>query len=147
MLGGGYCRSEAVCSIFLQKRRHARRIYAHIVHVKINCDGFKAEGITYPSHVMQKQLLKEFYEECQVLPETVDWIELHATGTRVRYFTEWISATPGKFSRRDAKIVKFYYCEMKLEIISLPKVRILNGLGFSKMMLSNRAKGLGFKGS
>lgn len=85
LVGNGYCRAETVCSIFLQKRKDARRIYAQVVHTKINCDGYKPEGITYPSFVMQKRLLKEFYEECDIPPNQVDWIELHASGTRVSY--------------------------------------------------------------
>jgi fatty acid synthase len=69
--------------IFLQKARDAKRVYARVVHAKTNSDGFKAEGITYPSQKMQKQLLEEFYEECGVNPMSLDFLEAHGTGTKV----------------------------------------------------------------
>ncbi|XP_069677436.1 fatty acid synthase-like isoform X2 [Periplaneta americana] len=79
----GYARSEAVCVAFLQKARDAKRIYARVVHAKTNCDGYKEQGITYPSGVMQKELLQQFYQECSVNPASVDFIEAHGTGTKV----------------------------------------------------------------
>lgn len=41
----GYCRSEAVVSMFVQRRKEARRVYATLVHSKTNADGFKTEGL------------------------------------------------------------------------------------------------------
>lgn len=79
----GYCRSEAICAILLQKKKHSRRVYARVMHVKTNCDGFKDQGITYPSGEIQQCLLQEFYEECDVDPASLAWIEAHGTGTRV----------------------------------------------------------------
>lgn len=35
----GYTRSEAVCLIFLQKAKDAKRIYSTVVYSKTNCDG------------------------------------------------------------------------------------------------------------
>ncbi|XP_018336345.1 fatty acid synthase-like [Agrilus planipennis] len=79
----GYVRSESIAAIFLQRAKDSRRIYAQVVHAKTNCDGFKEQGITYPSGADQKQLLIEFYEECKVDPTTLDFLEAHATGTKV----------------------------------------------------------------
>ncbi|CAB0015644.1 unnamed protein product, partial [Nesidiocoris tenuis] len=79
----GYCRSEAICAMLLQKKKDARRVYARVMHVKTNCDGFKDQGITYPSGEIQQCLLQEFYEECDVDPSSLAWIEAHGTGTRV----------------------------------------------------------------
>ncbi|XP_055540270.1 fatty acid synthase-like [Wyeomyia smithii] len=79
----GYSRSEAVCAIFLQKAKDAKRIYGNLVHSKTNCDGFKPEGITYPSGVMQQKLLKEFYDEVHISPTEVNYVEAHSTGTYV----------------------------------------------------------------
>ncbi|XP_058453845.1 fatty acid synthase-like [Malaya genurostris] len=81
--GSGYTRSEAVCSVFLQKAKDAKRIYAHLVHSKTNCDGFKSEGITYPSRIMQQQLLTEFYSEVGIKPTEINYVEAHSTGTMV----------------------------------------------------------------
>ncbi|XP_065083523.1 fatty acid synthase-like [Ochlerotatus camptorhynchus] len=79
----GYARSEAVCAVFLQKAKDAKRIYGHVIHSKTNCDGFKSEGITYPSGLMQQQLLTEFYDEVGISPTEVDYVEAHSTGTFV----------------------------------------------------------------
>ncbi|KAJ8679083.1 hypothetical protein QAD02_014870 [Eretmocerus hayati] len=79
----GYARSEAISVIFLQKAKDAKRIYATYLHGKTNCDGFKEQGITFPSSIMQGKLLKEFYEEIGVPPTSLDFIEAHGTGTKV----------------------------------------------------------------
>jgi len=79
----GYARSEAVCVIFLQKARDAKRVYAKLVHAKTNNDGFKEEGIAFPSQVLQACLMEKLYEECCINPTSVDFIEAHATGTKV----------------------------------------------------------------
>ncbi|XP_057319878.1 fatty acid synthase-like [Microplitis mediator] len=79
----GYARSETVSVVFLQKAKNAKRIYATVVHGKTNCDGFKEQGITFPSSLMQGVLLKEFYEECKIPPSIVNYVEAHATGTAV----------------------------------------------------------------
>ncbi|XP_011858537.1 PREDICTED: fatty acid synthase-like, partial [Vollenhovia emeryi] len=79
----GYVRSETVSVIYLQKAKNAKRIYAIIPHIKTNCDGYKEEGITYPSSQMQTTLLSEFYDECGIPTSCVDYIEAHGTGTKV----------------------------------------------------------------
>jgi len=62
------------------------------VHAKTNFDGYKEEGIIFRSQLLQTQLLEQFYEECHINPTSVDFIEAHATGTKVsllilgRYF-------------------------------------------------------------
>jgi len=61
-----YSRSKTVAAIYLQKAKHAKRIYAICPYVKTNSDGYKEEGITYPSMLMQSNLLKEFYTECGI---------------------------------------------------------------------------------
>lgn len=79
----GYTRSEAVCVIFLQRARDAKRVYGTLVYSKANCDGFKEEGITYPSGKIQRELLSEFYKEIDIDPKTINYVEAHATGTVV----------------------------------------------------------------
>ncbi|KAL3270433.1 hypothetical protein HHI36_020988 [Cryptolaemus montrouzieri] len=81
--GNGYARSEAVTCILMQKAKDSRRIYAKIVHAKTNCDGYKEQGITYPSGETQKKLLQEFYKECDVDPRSLSFLEAHGTGTKV----------------------------------------------------------------
>lgn len=79
----GYCRSEAINVLFLQKRRDAKRIYAELLYSKTNVDGFKNEGLTYPSGKIQIQLLEEFYKDIDIDPKTIDYVESHSTGTKV----------------------------------------------------------------
>lgn len=79
----GYTRSEANSCIFLQKAKNAKRIYSSLLYSKSNCDGYKEEGITYPSGAMQKKLLNEFYSEVGIKPEFIDYVEAHSTGTVV----------------------------------------------------------------
>lgn len=79
----GYVRSEAVAVVFLQRAKSAKRIYATVVHVKTNCDGYKEEGIMFPSRKMQSVLFEEFYKECGVPITSVSYVEAHGTGTRV----------------------------------------------------------------
>ncbi|KAB7503647.1 Fatty acid synthase [Armadillidium nasatum] len=78
----GYVRSEAVTAVFLQKRRDASRIYAEVVFAGANTDGFKGEGITFPSGEVQKELLVEVYQRAGVDPKDVSYVEAHGTGTK-----------------------------------------------------------------
>ncbi|XP_055593806.1 fatty acid synthase-like [Uranotaenia lowii] len=79
----GYSRSEAICAVFLQKAKDAKRVYCQVVHTKTNCDGFKPEGITFPSGAVQQQLLDDFYQEIGINPTEVNYVEAHSTGTFV----------------------------------------------------------------
>jgi len=78
----GYSRSETVTVIYLQKAKYAKRIYAICSYTKTNSDGYKEEGITFPSMRMQSTLLKEFYNECGIPTSCLDYIEAHGTGTK-----------------------------------------------------------------
>ncbi|XP_029849141.2 fatty acid synthase [Ixodes scapularis] len=80
--GKGYVRSETVGVFFLQRISQARRIYAKLVHVKANADGFKDEGATFPSGRAQEALLRDVYEEARVDPRSVSYVEAHGTGTK-----------------------------------------------------------------
>lgn len=77
----GYCRSEAVVAILLQKKSAARRIYATVLNTRTNNDGYKPEGITFPSMSAQRILMKETYAEAGVNPLDVKYMEAHMTGT------------------------------------------------------------------
>ncbi|XP_043200491.1 fatty acid synthase-like [Amphibalanus amphitrite] len=81
--GSGYVRSEAAVAVLLQRSQNARRVYATLVHSKANTDGFKDQGITYPSTQLQRQLLQEVYSEAGVHPSQVAYVEAHGTGTKV----------------------------------------------------------------
>ena len=77
----GYCRSEAIVSVLLQRRSAAKRVYATVLNARTNTDGFKIEGITFPSIALQTKLMEETYSEAGVDPKDVDYVEAHMTGT------------------------------------------------------------------
>lgn len=79
----GFVRSEAMVMIFLQREVNAKRIYGHIVHVETSSDGFKQEGITYPSLEKQTELFQHFYKTIDVNPNSVSFVEMHCAGTVV----------------------------------------------------------------
>ncbi|GAU91939.1 hypothetical protein RvY_04096 [Ramazzottius varieornatus] len=79
----GYVRAEAIVCIMLQKRKDARRVYATLLHSKINNDGFKEQGITFPCTESQGQLIREVYAEAGIDPEDVEYVEAHGTGTKI----------------------------------------------------------------
>ncbi|ESO84944.1 hypothetical protein LOTGIDRAFT_235996 [Lottia gigantea] len=81
--GNGYCRSEAIVAIFLQKKSVARKILSSVIHSKTNSDGSKEQGITFPSGAVQKELLQEVYQECGISPSKIAYVEAHGTGTKV----------------------------------------------------------------
>ncbi|XP_011883843.1 PREDICTED: fatty acid synthase-like, partial [Vollenhovia emeryi] len=79
----GLVRAEAVVAIYLQKAKDARRVYATVVNTKTNIDGYKPEGIGYPSSEMQKQLIRDIYNEAGINPLDISYVETHGTGTKV----------------------------------------------------------------
>ncbi|XP_065217068.1 fatty acid synthase-like [Planococcus citri] len=87
----GYNRSEAAIAMFLQKRKYAKRIYANVIHSLINCEGYKADGITHPSISQQRELYEQFYETINIDPRCISYIEAHGTGTQVGDIVEGAS--------------------------------------------------------
>lgn len=81
--GEGYCRSEAILAVLLTRKSLARRVYATILNASTNTDGYKEQGVTFPSGEAQKQLLCSMYEPVGVAPESLEYIEAHGTGTKV----------------------------------------------------------------
>jgi len=82
MAGSGYVRSEAAVVLYLQKSKASLRTYATILHARANTDGFKDQGVTYPSGQVQQQLLQEIYTEAGIDPAQVVYVEAHGTGTK-----------------------------------------------------------------
>ncbi|CAH0549735.1 unnamed protein product [Brassicogethes aeneus] len=79
----GFVRSEAAVVVYLQKSSAARRVYATVLGAKVNTDGYKEQGITFPAGGMQNKLLREVYAESGVNPHDVIYVETHGTGTKV----------------------------------------------------------------
>ncbi|XP_063374586.1 fatty acid synthase-like [Cydia amplana] len=80
--GQGYVRSEAVVAVFLQRRSVARRVYCTVHAARVNNDGHKPQGITYPSGEMQGRLTQETYDETGLSPQDLAYFEAHGTGTK-----------------------------------------------------------------
>lgn len=81
--GNGYVRSDGCVVTFLQRASDSRRIYASVLNVRINTDGYKEQGITFPNGAMQKRLIQETYGEINLNPADVVYVEAHGTGTKV----------------------------------------------------------------
>ncbi|CAJ0958992.1 unnamed protein product [Ranitomeya imitator] len=81
--GNGYCRSEAACAVLVTKKALARRVYATIVNAGSNTDGYKEQGVTFPSGEVQQQLLNALYHEAGIQASEVEYVEAHGTGTKV----------------------------------------------------------------
>ncbi|KAI1293571.1 Fatty acid synthase [Halotydeus destructor] len=77
----GYVRSEAAIVVYLQRAKDSKRIYAKVLNSKSNSDGFKEEGITFPSRRSQAKLCRETYEEAGIDVNDIHYIEAHVTGT------------------------------------------------------------------
>lgn len=81
--GNGYCRSEAAVVVLLTKKSLARRVYATILNAGTNTDGYKEQGVTFPSGEAQEQLIRSLYEPAGLAPESLEYVEAHGTGTKV----------------------------------------------------------------
>lgn len=81
--GRGYVRSEAAVAVLLQRRSVARRVYATLRASRVNVDGAKEQGITFPSGDMQRRLAEETFAEARLRPTDVAYVEAHGTGTKV----------------------------------------------------------------
>ena len=76
-------RGETVGCLFLQRRSAAKRIYATVLNTGTNIDGNKRMGMFYPSAEAQEELMIQVYKEANVDPLEVNYVEAHATGTKV----------------------------------------------------------------
>lgn len=48
-----------------------------------NCDGYKDDGITFPSGEQQMKLFKRVAQLADIDPSTIDFMEAHGSATRV----------------------------------------------------------------
>ncbi|XP_070505897.1 fatty acid synthase-like isoform X2 [Chironomus tepperi] len=79
----GFTRAESISVMFLQRRKDSKRIYANVVYSSSNNDGFKKEGASFPSKIMQQKLIENFYQTIKLDPANVNFVEAHATGTKL----------------------------------------------------------------
>lgn len=77
----GYVKSEACVSVFLQRKSSAFRNYASIMATSTSVDGYKAEGITFPSDKSQERLIRSTKELAGLSMNHIEYLEAHGTGT------------------------------------------------------------------
>ncbi|XP_070149856.1 fatty acid synthase [Polyergus mexicanus] len=94
----GYARSEAITVVYLQKAKYAKRIYATVVYGKTNNDGYKKQGILFPSSKMQGTLLRECYDDCGLPLNSLSYLECNSTGSKIGD-PEEINAIDSVFSK------------------------------------------------
>ena len=79
----GFTRADTICCVFLQRKKDSKRVYAKLCYTNSNNDGFKKEGSSFPSRVMQQKLMEDFFRDSKIDPGLVDFVEAHSTGTRL----------------------------------------------------------------
>lgn len=131
----GYARGESATIIYLEKLKNAKRNYGTVVHCKINCDGFKEQGITLPSSMMHCNLLRELYNECRVSPKQLGYMEAHGTGTKLGDPEEVDAIDQGLcYERMEPLIVgsiktNLGHSEAACAMTSIAKIIIINETG------------------
>ena len=83
----GFARGEGCGLVFLKRledaERDGDRIYAVIKSSSANSDGNLKDGITMPSQEAQMKLLEQVYNEANINPNDILFVEGHGTGTQV----------------------------------------------------------------
>lgn len=82
----GYVRAEGVIACLLQKKSNARRWYATAAGGRINSDGYKKEGISFPSYEAHINLLQDVYNDFNLNCDHVTYVEAHGTGIYELYY-------------------------------------------------------------
>ena len=73
----GYCRSETINAIVLQKTGG----YVRIVFYGINSNGTTEQGITFPNVEKQIELFESVCSQFNIDKNKIEYIEAHGTGT------------------------------------------------------------------
>lgn len=84
--GDGYVRSEGGGIFFIKEYDQAvadgNPILAIVANSANNTDG-KKSSLTLPSALVQEDLLSNIYQQANIAPDSIDYIEAHGTGTAV----------------------------------------------------------------
>lgn len=91
--------------IFLQKASDAKRSYGTILSVKSMQYGEHEEHVSHHTSDHLKSLLLKSYEEANVDPATVDFVEAYGSGIKVIRVT--------KFKLWRLEILLFFFCSFK----------------------------------
>lgn len=83
----GYARSDGVVVLYIQQACDAKRSYATIVNVKTKYNGNQSAGYLDKSSLNMTNFINEFYAECEVNPEDVEFVEGYGCANKVRLLT------------------------------------------------------------
>lgn len=82
----GFVPGEGVGALVLKRLKDAENdndiIYGTIIGSGINQDG-RTNGITAPNGISQIELEREVYEKYNIHPESISYVEMHGTGTKL----------------------------------------------------------------
>ena len=96
---------EAAVAILIQKKSEAKRIYAQILGIRTNADGFKTEGFTFPGWRTQKDLIVDTMRDAGITGQDFAFFEAHGTGTPAGDPTETKSIAQGVCSSRTDPLI------------------------------------------
>lgn len=77
----GYVKSESCVSMLIQRKDLALRNYGSFMATMTSVDGFKQEGITFPSATSQEELIKNAKILAGLSTNHIEYLEAHGTGT------------------------------------------------------------------
>lgn len=82
-LADGYVRADCIGALLLESASLASSGYLRVLGSGVNSDGWKQEGVTFPSAAMQAQLCRSVLERTGIDSAAVRYVEAHGTGTVV----------------------------------------------------------------
>ncbi|KAB8295214.1 hypothetical protein EYC80_007134 [Monilinia laxa] len=111
----GYCRGDAVGTVVLKRFEDAIDDNDNILSVIRGIDtnhSAHAVSITHPRKPTQQRLFRSVLRQANLLPEDVDYVEMHGTGTQAGDFTE-LSAISGVFGNNRSSNRPLYIGTLK----------------------------------
>ncbi|MDX8047244.1 SDR family NAD(P)-dependent oxidoreductase [Gracilibacillus sp. S3-1-1] len=145
----GYVKGEGVAAVMLKPLNQAIKdhdnIHAIIKGTAVNHGG-KAASLTAPNPKAQTEVLVKAYEEAQIDPSTISYLELHGTGTELGDPIEiegiknaFQRLTENQKQRNDEK----YYCGLGSVKTNIGHLEPASGIaGLLKLVLSMKNKTL-----
>ncbi|KAI4476144.1 hypothetical protein M0804_013834 [Polistes exclamans] len=79
----GFSRSESIGTIFLQKAKHAKRVYAEVINICVeNTDAIPRNTCLFPTAEFQASIMKQTLKHSSLKPSDITYIE--ADGTAIK---------------------------------------------------------------
>ena len=137
----GYVKGEGVAALVLKSLQEAERdgdpIYAVIKGSAVNHGG-KAQSITAPNAVAQKDVLIAAYQNAGIDPATVSYVEAHGTGTELGDPIE-VEALQNAFKALNPNQDQTAYCGLGSLKTNIGHLEPASGIaGVMKVLLSMR---------